>query len=356
MKIALKNFQSISDAEVEIGPLTVLVGQSDVGKSAVIRALYLLHRNQGGLELVKHGKSALEVTQVLDDGTKVAISKGRGLNTYKTSTATYAKVGREVPEAVSKLLGSQELVLDKDQTLDLNFCRQFDAPFLLSDSTTVITKAVSSLSGINIIYAAMREGTSDYQKVKAQSELLQSTVSGLMKYEALSPEAEALVASIQEIKKLQAELEARKRSLESCKAAVVDLEALKLREVNLDDFGAHVDFCLGTWKDLQHVNARKQSLEVLKGKSSGISAYALSEEFDKDLQDFITRCGNDIGRAHQAVEVEKAEIASRRSLLEAHQDIQYALNQATFSVDMCTRELRELESQIKVCPTCQRPL
>jgi AAA15 family ATPase/GTPase len=38
-KLRIKNFQIHKDLEIEFGPITTIVGPSDIGKSAVLRAL-----------------------------------------------------------------------------------------------------------------------------------------------------------------------------------------------------------------------------------------------------------------------------------------------------------------------------
>ncbi|VVB50692.1 AAA ATPase domain protein [uncultured archaeon] len=355
MKLTLKNFQSISDAEVEIGPLTVLVGQSDVGKSAVIRALYLLHRNQGGLELVKHGKSKLEVTQYLDSGLRVAITKGKGVNNYFSGSSTYCKVGRDVPDEVSRNLRTPELVLDKDQSLDLNFCRQFDTPFLLSDSTTVITKAVSSLSGINIVYAAIREGNSEYQKSKTKAEVLQGNVSDLLKYETLSKEVDALLETVREIKALQSSIEDEKKRVIYYKTLLDGMESLQAREADLAPFEFKLQEVLSLWKDGQGLQTKKSSLEVLLDRMQGVHPYSLSDELPKDIAVLETSLGS-LVESFELLKTESTLLSKSKVLFAGFVDIDSRQAELESRLFDYQGQIKSLEEQVKICPTCQRPL
>jgi len=355
LKLILKNFQSISDAEFELGPLTVLVGQSDLGKSAVIRALYLLHRNQGGLELVKHGKSKLEVTQLLDNGTRVSILKGKGINTYFSGDKTYVKVGRDVPEGVSSELKTQDLVLDKDQVLDLNFCRQFDSPFLLSDSTTVITKAISSLSGINIVYAAIREGTSEHQKIKAKSEVLQDTILGLLKYDALSEEADRLTSVLSKVRELSYSVDLAKAHASKCSLLLEIMEDLGIKEIDTEPLTRKINECAQHASSLGALRNEKTSRELLLKTLSGISDYVLASDVDSDSHSEQKCYGIALLRSSSLDDARQKNKEEEALLLKIY-EVEDTISSVESAIKSHEESIVDLEKQVKVCPTCQRPL
>jgi AAA15 family ATPase/GTPase len=355
LKVKINNFQSLGEVDFDIGPLTVLTGQSDCGKSAVIRALFLLHRNSGGLELVKHGKSKLSVTQELEDGTRVSIVKGKGVNSYFIGDKSFSKVGREIPEEVSTLLHTQELFLDKDQSLDLNFSRQFDTPFLLSDSTAIVTKAISSLSGINIIYSAIREGNSEIQKGRAKSEVLRSNISDLSKYEVLSAVVRGVSSSVEEAKALSQTIENKKTHIQNMQKMLLDLELLEARMVDLQPFSSRVDNFMVEYENLDRLKLKRGGLESALSKFSGISEYALTDVFSGKVK----QLGIDIDKLVEVFKEISSTDFKREGLVKVYNNLIEAESASISTGEALSAvsfSIAELEKQVKVCPTCNRPL
>ena len=53
--VRIRGFQSWKQADLDLEPLTVVVGESDQGKSALIRALESVMENRAGTEFITHG-------------------------------------------------------------------------------------------------------------------------------------------------------------------------------------------------------------------------------------------------------------------------------------------------------------
>ncbi len=62
MKIRVQNFQSLADVTVEAKGLTVIVGRSNLGKSAFIRALQGLLFNRPGDDFVRKNQKHASVS------------------------------------------------------------------------------------------------------------------------------------------------------------------------------------------------------------------------------------------------------------------------------------------------------
>ncbi len=355
MKINIKNFQSIENAEIEIGPLTVLVGQSDVGKSAIIRALYLLHRNKGGLELLKYGASKLSVEQQLQGDVSVSIHKGKGVNAYSIKDKVLSKIGKDVPDEVSSVLRTDELQLDKDQSIDLNFSRQFDTPFLLSDSSSVVTKAVSSLSGINIIYSAIREANSEYQKLKTKHEILSESLKGLIKYENLYKEAEELKNNFGKVSELERSKELLKSNIIYKKSYLDSLVSLEVREINLVPFEQNLEQIQKIWVAITAKQAEIGKLASIKDRFFGISEYTLSKDFEDSLRDLednvkkLTCVFNIISEKQIKREKEVGILAELAGLIDEESTL-------TANYNKVEEEYNSIKNTIKVCEACGRPL
>ena len=87
--LIIENFQSHAHTEIELAPsLTVLVGESDTGKSAVIRALrWLLLNEPRGREFIRAGTTECRVTAILYDGTRITRERTPSRNRYLLLTS-----------------------------------------------------------------------------------------------------------------------------------------------------------------------------------------------------------------------------------------------------------------------------
>ncbi len=76
--VTIENFQAIASTSFDLGNLTVLVGEGDVGKSSIIRAIRAAFLNDGDDLDIRHGEKRATVTLTFDDGTVIEWSKVRG--------------------------------------------------------------------------------------------------------------------------------------------------------------------------------------------------------------------------------------------------------------------------------------
>lgn len=155
-RLHVTNFQSLAEADIELGGLTVIVGPSNSGKSAVLRALKAVVRNVGSPSAVRVGQS-LFTSSVIFDGTTVALERGKSASTYKVIAAdgsedVFAKAGRTVPEEVQRLIG-----LPDPDGPDLVFSSQIDPPFLLSETGSTAAKMLGDLTNVSRLHAAAKE-------------------------------------------------------------------------------------------------------------------------------------------------------------------------------------------------------
>lgn len=152
-RAGIRNFQSLRKVDIEFGPLTVIVGSSSSGKSGAIRALRALVSNVRGSSYVTRGAKTASVSVDLGD-TAVALERGDGVGRYVIKpefyeAKEYTKLNGSVPEAVTDVLRINP---------DLCFSQQFDSPYLLTESGSVVARALGELTNVSTIFAAAREG------------------------------------------------------------------------------------------------------------------------------------------------------------------------------------------------------
>lgn len=147
-RIEIRNFQSHKATNFDLSPMVnTMQGNSDCGKSAVLRALNWLIFNPAGDYFVsdwaKKGKkisAPCEVT-VFVDGHKITRRRDSDFNGYILDDQVFEATRNSVPDQILKVLGLGEVNLQK----------QLDAPFLLSMSPGDVSRYVNSLVNLSRI-------------------------------------------------------------------------------------------------------------------------------------------------------------------------------------------------------------
>jgi exonuclease SbcC len=173
----INNFQSLKSVHIELGPLTVIVGDSNCGKSALVRSVQALASNVRGNSIVTHGYKIASVSATTDSA-KVTLEKGEGHGSYRVvhgdSEKEFTKLAGEVPEDVSRVLELDPV----KEGLSLNFAPQHEPPFLLTSSGSVVARTLGDLTKVSTVLEAVREAnrrrTSTTSDLKLRSKDLDS--------------------------------------------------------------------------------------------------------------------------------------------------------------------------------------
>jgi len=134
VRLSGKNFQSWAEFDIEIEGLTVVTGRSDVGKSALFRALKGALRNELPAEFVRDGQEEPMEVSVEIAGHKInAKRKRKGSTTYVIDGQDFAKLAGGIPDQLKDLKFGEVLIGDFD--FDPIFGRQNSAQFLIDPLT-----------------------------------------------------------------------------------------------------------------------------------------------------------------------------------------------------------------------------
>lgn len=145
--IGLKDFQSHQNTLIPLAPgVTLLQGDNDIGKSAVVNALRAVFDADANDTLIKHHASSAQVT--LDFGPEHLLvwqrfRKGKVKCSYKlldtnTHEVLHATDGTRVPEWLN-----DTLKVGKVDGLDIQIGQQQDPVFLLNEPASTRAKALS---------------------------------------------------------------------------------------------------------------------------------------------------------------------------------------------------------------------
>jgi len=172
MKIRVRNFQAIEDATLEIEGLTVITGRTNLGKSALLRAVrgamfgipgdhYV--REVAGKQKDWAGISIKDATTALS-WVKVAHPRP-GLETYlEINGQKHTKLGKE-QWILTKPMGFRELVLTH-QTLTPQIALQHDPIFLLTSNETTVAEVFKLLGRVDTVTEAQRLAKKDLDSTR----------------------------------------------------------------------------------------------------------------------------------------------------------------------------------------------
>lgn len=188
--LKLYNFQTHRKRLIRFDPaITTIRGPTDVGKSAVLRALRWLALNDtAGDEFVSWGADeAVAIIEMMNSyrggsfDAKIVRRKGRE-NVYKLNGQIFKAFGAgKVPDVVAEVLALSEI----------NFQRQHDKPFWLDDPAGEVSRQLNKVIDLSVIDTAMSNAA---RMVRTARERV--TVSGERLGEKRTREAEALCGTI----------------------------------------------------------------------------------------------------------------------------------------------------------------
>lgn len=225
-KLVLRNFQAHKKLELELDPhVTTIIGSSDVGKSAIIRALYWLTFNKpSGEAFRKHGTKSTSVDLTVDDQ---LIKRKRGKsNHYYLGGSPLSAFGTGVPDEISQLLRMSEI----------NFQRQHDGPFWFTESPGQVAKNLNSIVDLGIIDSVTASVASKTRRASSTVEVCESRL---------------------------ADAKARTRSLQWVLRCDSELQLIEQQETDLTKAGQYIgelQFLLG--EVTKHRTVLKKAVEV----------------------------------------------------------------------------------------------
>jgi len=169
VNIRVRNFQSIEDAEVEVSGLTVVTGQNNSGKTAMMRAVRGVFENSGGDAFVRHGTDALAVHLDFGDA-DVTWTKGPKVKpTYVVGGKTI-NPGRAVPDEVTDI-GIAPVQAGASEVWP-QIAPQFTGQlFLLDMPGSAIAEVVSDVDRVSKLTEALRYADSDKRSANADLKL-----------------------------------------------------------------------------------------------------------------------------------------------------------------------------------------
>ena len=144
--LELYNFQSHKESSLEFDPgVNVIIGPSDSGKTAVIRALRWLVWNRPSGDAMQSTWGGETKVELSIDDTFISRSKDKA-EQYQLGESEYKAFGTTVPVEITQALNLNAI----------NLQQQLDSPFLLTDSSGEVAKHFNKVAHLDQIDSGLK--------------------------------------------------------------------------------------------------------------------------------------------------------------------------------------------------------
>jgi chromosome segregation ATPase len=284
--LTIKNFQSHQDTNLEFDKgLNIIVGSSDSGKSAIIRALnWIINNKPSGDSFISNwaDKSDVEIKVDSDEIIKRSKSK-KGINSYSISQSFFKAFGKEVPKEIKGIINFTEL----------NCQFQMDAPFLLSNTAGEVGRYLNEIvdldiidSGLSNIESEKRKANNEFSRLTDEKERLDRELSRYSNIEKLEINIQKLEGLNIEIDKINSDLD----NLDSLIDDIINVQFEMASLKNLDYLSRDISELEKIQKDMEKDgNDRKALIDVLESYDFFTSDIKEFEKYIRKVEDFIKK-------------------------------------------------------------------
>lgn len=196
-KLKIENFQTHQKRLIEFDPgVTTIIGQTDSGKSSIIRALRWLTMNQpAGDAFIRDGAKGVSV-RLMVDGRTIKRLRGGSRNEYSLDDQQYRAFGADVPDSVADVLRLSEI----------NFSGQLDPPFWFCETPGEVSRRLNAIVDLKIIDDALAAVAAAVRRAQARREVSEEREQAAI---GRAKELEWVPAAVAAFERVQA-IEARK--------------------------------------------------------------------------------------------------------------------------------------------------
>lgn len=372
MKLTLENFQIHKTKIVDIpeGKVTYVEGDSDTGKSSVLRALRWVTTNKpdGGQFVTfgsKRGTNSVVTLEI--DGHTLKRERGKARNIYELDGETFTAFGRDVPDPISKFLNLSPYA----------FQLQGEPPFLIGATPTETAKILSEACGLGVIDTAvgyirekMTANNASLRKIEILLQKEQEILDALNAQKPIISMVESAAQCSEEIKALQERAEAVEEALG---------EEPQGKEFDVVECRQMTNMVASLRGEIEALSTKNRLLRGIIASAPSGNEYPIAAiyeqlelvkqvfvEREKLSKEYAKRCEALLERPQEAeadlVPILAAKECLRQIVGQQEQlqtmllTVQTMLSSAPSGVLIDTTELEKQKATIKVCPTCGREL
>lgn len=182
-RVILRGFQSHVDTDIELDSgLNVVTGQTDSGKTAIIRAIrWVAFNDPQGEAFLNTAVGETEVVIHKADGQIITKRRKGGKTSYSLQCPGLPEMNfnkAELPEEIKVALGIEKQRFG-DYEAALNFAFQLDAPFLISEAASAGAKVLGKLAGTEVVDMAIKSVAKDNYRHQQERSALHRAIEKL---------------------------------------------------------------------------------------------------------------------------------------------------------------------------------
>lgn len=338
-RVEVKAFQSIHDISLDLGKFTVIVGKSNVGKSAFLRAIKALAFNIRGNMHVTLGEKYSTVKATLPDWV-LSLERGEGRSIYiitdirTGNKEVLPKLNKTVPEEVSSILNVDES----------NFSVQFDTPFLVTDSGAQVARVLGELTNVSTIFEAVKEGNRRRLNLSSELKTRQVDLDEVKKEFEVFQDLPNQITRLEYLEKSLDDVQEIENNLDVISSISVSLEN---SQWTLDNISSYPD--LPDFSEITYLNDKVKSLNKLIDELSAAlnvlkDVVIYSEIPSLDTIYEINDKWSDLSNLTQSLTDAMVLI----------QDAKVEINESYSLGQYYTESIRKLLVENGICPTCRQ--
>lgn len=323
--LSLQNFQSHKNTHFEFSPgVNIIVGRSDCGKTAIIRALRWLKANRPqGTAFRSNWGGMTSVVCEFDDCT-ITRSKDKQ-DLYILDETEFKAFRTEVPDEITQALN----------IADVNLQMQLDSHFLLSETPGAVAQHFNKVARLDKIDTGLQAIQSEIRQINNtlsyKEKDITSAETDLLKYGYLD-KVEIELEALEQLEEQYTQLSVGKTKLQKV-ISQIQTKNTEIQDASvLLDLEEDVNFIISLYGTLTQIQINHFTLSELINEldgvemkiSKGMDLIVLSSLVNvlftshEEKQDLIKQ-KNDLLRAIQSIENTDSKIDLKQKKLEADQ-------------------------------------
>ncbi len=215
--IHIRNYQSHRDTTLEFHKGTnIIVGPSDSGKSAILRALNWIINNKPAGDAFRSHWGGPTSASIKTSESSICRYRDKE-NSYEINGKVLKGFGQNVPEEISKAINIQET----------NTQRQMDSPYLLSETAGEIARQLNQIVDLEVIDTSVANvikwSRQKLTEIQSQEELIQDLEDDLKKL----PDLDSIEILVTSIEKLEEDLCSSSQQVSTIRSLQSSYEEMK---------------------------------------------------------------------------------------------------------------------------------
>ena len=271
-QIQIQNFQSHKETLLDLCQgVNVIVGKSNSGKTAIVRALrWLISNRPLGFRFNSQFSDDSTRAGIVIDNHKIEHEKTEKGSVYRFDQEEWGGIGTDIPDKIRQFLNIGEL----------NFSDQLDVPFLITSSPGEVGRALNRIMQLDTVDEWVSSLTTMINSEKKEITFLNTQIEELAKLIKDLDFIPELEKKVVELEQLNAKIQERKKEREELTKILAEVE------INVEEI-KELEKWLEVEKEVENIE------KICKKLSGGVEELGYIEEFlsiqekIKEEEDFL---------------------------------------------------------------------